>query len=83
MNPSWQQRITDLEDSGLTLTELAEQIGLAKSTLSEVKRGATKAPSGDAAVALYLLHKKRCGRGRKAEAMLVGASDADPQKRAG
>lgn len=76
MNPSWQQRIIDLEASGLSLTELAEQVGLAKSTVSEIKRGTTKAPGGDAAVALFLLHKKRCGRARKAAAAISETVDA-------
>ena len=60
MTTSWPQRILELEHSGLSLTEIATRVGVAKSTISEIKSGATKAPNGDAAVALYKLHKRRC-----------------------
>jgi transcriptional regulator with XRE-family HTH domain len=65
MTTSWRQRILDLEESGLSLTTIAEKVGLGKSTISGIKSGATKAPTGDAAVDLYLLHKRRCKSGRR------------------
>jgi len=61
MRTSWPQRVVELEQSGLSLTEIAARVGVAKSTISEIKSGATKAPNGDAAVALYKLHRRRCG----------------------
>lgn len=60
MTTHWQQRILELEQSGLSLKEIGEKVGLAKSTISEIKSGASRSPTGDAAVELYLLHKKRC-----------------------
>ena len=60
MTTSWQQRILDLEAAGLALTTIGERVGLAKSTISELKSGNSKAPNGDAAVQLYLLHKRMC-----------------------
>lgn len=76
MTTSWPQRILELEQSGLSLTEIAIRVGVAKSTISEVKSGATKAPNGDAAVALYKLHKRRCQSQTAARQRAAFARDA-------
>jgi len=67
MSTSWQQRILDLEQTGLSVTLIAERVGLAKSTISGIKTGASKAPTGDAAIALFLLHRRICCRKREPE----------------
>jgi len=81
MTTSWPQRVVELEQSGLSLTEIAARVGVAKSTISEIKSGATKAPNGDAAVALYKLHRRRCqvqSVARRSAAVKGEAAEAAP-----
>jgi len=59
---SWQQRVTDLIDSGLTLTELAGLIGIKPQGLCDLKSGKNSEPKGFVAVKLYKLHLRRCKR---------------------
>jgi len=63
----WAEKIKGLESKGMTLGEIAEAIGLHTSSVSDLKRGATKAPTGMAAVRLYKLHKRRCAAPRKSK----------------
>jgi hypothetical protein len=56
----WATRIKELEAVGLSLVEIGETIGLSTSSVSDIKRGATKAPNGMAAVKLHELHRERC-----------------------
>lgn len=60
MNIDWSDRIKALEDAGLTLKAIGEAVGLTSSGVSEIKRGATKAPRGDAALKLDALHRLKC-----------------------
>lgn len=60
---TWQSRIDDLraDPIGMTLVEIAEYLDVPRSTVSDLASGRTKAPTGDAAVKLWQLHKERCG----------------------
>jgi transcriptional regulator with XRE-family HTH domain len=49
----WSERICRIEASGLSLTELAERIGVPVSTLGDIKHGRSKQPRGMTAVRLY------------------------------
>lgn len=49
----WTSRIIELEESGWSLTAIAEHIGLSPSAVSEIKQGRSKAPRGMAAVRLH------------------------------
>lgn len=55
----WADRIKEIEASGMSLKAIAMDIGLAISTVSDIKNGRTTEPRGMAAVALHELHKKR------------------------
>ncbi len=54
----WSERICRIEASGLSLTELAERIGVPVSTLGDIKTGRSKQPRGMTAVRLYELAKR-------------------------
>lgn len=56
----WAQRIRDLEGAGWSLTRLAGEIGLAVSSVSDLKNGLSKEPRGMAAVKLHELHGREC-----------------------
>lgn len=59
---TWASRIEDLQegDNGLTLAEIAEQIGVAASTVGDLKTGRSASPRGEAALKLDALHRLRC-----------------------
>lgn len=59
---TWASRIDDLQEgpSGLTLAEIAEQIGVAPSTVGDLKTGRSASPRGEAALKLDALHRLRC-----------------------
>jgi transcriptional regulator with XRE-family HTH domain len=59
---TWAERIDDLQegDNGLTLAEIAEQIGVAASTVGDLKTGRSASPRGEAALKLDALHRLRC-----------------------
>jgi len=63
---TWAERITELESAGRSLTEIAADIGMSQSALSEVKQGRSKEPRGMAAVRLHELHARVCEAGKKA-----------------
>jgi transcriptional regulator with XRE-family HTH domain len=52
---TWSDRIRRLEADGWTLAELAKAVGIAYSTLNDIKNGRTQEPKGMAAVRLYCL----------------------------
>lgn len=56
----WSGRITALEDAGWSLAKIADEIGIAYSSLCDIKRGDTKEPRGMAAVRLHDLHSRVC-----------------------
>jgi len=68
METNWSERVKQLEGKGLSLTAIGELIGLSPQGVSDIKHGRTKAPTGDAAVALHKLHSKRCLRFRRTAA---------------
>jgi len=61
---NWSQRIRQLQKSGLTLQEIADQIGLTKSGVGDLAVGRNEQPRGDAALKLLDLHLKRCSARR-------------------
>ena len=58
---NWARCISNIERSGMSLTEIARQIGLSLSAVSDIKHGRTKAPNGSAALVLARLHSERLG----------------------
>jgi len=65
---TWAQRIRDLQSYGMTLQQIADQVGLATSSIGDIANERSEAPRGDAAVALYELHRRVARRQRKAAA---------------
>ena len=59
---TWQQRVNELIDSGLRLTDLADLVGIKPQGLHDIKSGKTGEPKGFVAVKLYKLHLRRCKR---------------------
>lgn len=57
---TWQQRVNELIDSGLSLTELAGLIGIKPQGLCDLKSGKNAQPKGYVAVKLFRLHTRRC-----------------------
>jgi transcriptional regulator with XRE-family HTH domain len=49
----WAHRIRRLEAAGWSLTDLARTLGIAVSTVSDIKNGRTLEPKGMAAVRLF------------------------------
>jgi hypothetical protein len=58
----WASRIIDLEQSGLTCVAIAEQVGIAPSTIGDLKSGRSASPRGEAALRLDALHRLRCSK---------------------
>jgi transcriptional regulator with XRE-family HTH domain len=56
---TWASRVSDLRSIGMTLAEIGSLVGLAPSTVSDIEQRRTAEPRGDAAVALYELHKSK------------------------
>lgn len=54
----WSLRITALEAAGWSLVDIAKEVGLSTSAVSDIKRGASKAPRGMAAVRLHALYER-------------------------
>jgi hypothetical protein len=61
MEPTWAQRIADLEAKEWTLRAIADAIGMKLNALGEIKAGRTIEPRGMPAVKLYELHQRTCG----------------------
>lgn len=57
---TWASRIGDLQGTGLTLADIAEQIGVAPSTVGDLKTERSASPRGEAALKLDALHRLRC-----------------------
>lgn len=57
---TWKDRIKGLQDTGMTLSEIANLIGLATSSVGDLATGRTESPRGAAALKLDQLHRSRC-----------------------
>jgi transcriptional regulator with XRE-family HTH domain len=57
---TWSEKVHELHSAGWTLTDTAREIGLSVQSLSDIKQGRTKEPTGMAAVKLHALHRKHC-----------------------
>lgn len=57
---TWAEKIEALEDHGFSLVEIADEVGLTTASISEIKQGRTKAPTGMAAVHLYQMYERIC-----------------------
>jgi transcriptional regulator with XRE-family HTH domain len=57
----WATRIRQLQETGLTLAKIGEEIGLSTSSVSDIANGYSDSPRGDAALALDKLHRDICG----------------------
>lgn len=57
----WAERIGALRETGMSLSTIGDRIGLSRTAVHDLSTGRSKMPAGDAAVALYNLHRKRCG----------------------
>lgn len=58
----WSTRVRDLQASGMTLSEIAEHIGLSTSSVGDLANGRSASPRGEAALKLDALHTLRCGK---------------------
>jgi lambda repressor-like predicted transcriptional regulator len=65
---TWQDRIAELEASGMSLTDIGHEIKLSPQSLSDIKQGRSKEPRGMAAVKLHALHERLCGGDQSARA---------------
>lgn len=55
----WADRIKAIQDaSGLSLTDLAREVGMSVSGLSDVRHGRSAEPRGMAAVRLHAMHER-------------------------
>lgn len=57
----WSDRIKSLESAGWTLSQIAQEIGLSVSGLSDIKQRRSAEPRGMAAVNLHELYGRVCG----------------------
>lgn len=60
MHTTWSEKIREIEAKGWSLKQIAEEIDASPASVSEIKQGRTKAPTGMAAVRLYQLHERIC-----------------------
>lgn len=60
MNDNWSEKIEELEGKGWSLKKIGDEISLSVSSISDIKNGRTKSPTGMAAVKLYQLHERIC-----------------------
>lgn len=81
METNWASRITDLEALGWTLTAVSERIGLSLQGVSDIKQGRTKAPNGDAAVALHALWRRESRAAARRAVSVESHSVHDAQPR--
>lgn len=55
----WADRIKAIQASGLSLTEIAKEVGISVGSLSDLKQGRSSEPRGMAAVNLHALYERR------------------------
>ena len=56
---TWNHRIRALRRSGLTLAQIGDRVGLTAAAVCDIEQKRTKAPRGDAALALDALFRSR------------------------
>lgn len=62
----WTEIISDLQAAGMTYAQIAEEIGVAGSTVGDLATGRSKSPRGGAAIRLHALHlEKVAPKGRR------------------
>lgn len=59
MDKTWSDKIRALEKAGWSQAALSEAIGITPQSISDIKNGRTKAPTGMAAVRLHDLYSTR------------------------
>jgi len=59
MDTNWSAVIKGMERRGWTLAAISRETGMAPGTVGDIKRGRTKAPTGDSAVRLHQLHTSK------------------------
>ena len=59
---TWATRIQELRETGMTLAEIGDAVGLATSSVSDIEQGRTESPRGDAAMKLHQLHLDRLAK---------------------
>ena len=62
---TWSARIQDLQKAGMTLSEIAEAIGLTTGAVGDIKSGRSKSPRGDSAMKLNALHSLKCDQDQR------------------
>jgi hypothetical protein len=65
---TWQARIKALRAAGMALSEIGAKVGLATSSVSDIARGVTKEPGGDAALKLDALYREKARASRRTAA---------------
>lgn len=56
---TWQDRIKALQAAGMTQAEIGEEVGLATASVSDLARGVTRSPRGEAALKLDTLYRTK------------------------
>ena len=59
---TWRIRIEQLELAGWAIKDICEETGIKPSSISDIKAGRSKEPTGMKAVKLYELHKRIAGK---------------------
>lgn len=57
---TWATRVRDLQEVGMTLSEIGDEIGMATSSVGDIANGRSASPRGDAALKLHALHQLKC-----------------------
>jgi transcriptional regulator with XRE-family HTH domain len=65
---TWKQRIGVLRAAGMGLAEIGEKVGLSTSSVSDIARGVTKEPGGDAALKIDALYREKSRSARRRSA---------------
>lgn len=61
----WKQLLKELDEAGMTQTQIAETCGTSQATVSDLARGVTKNPSFSIGAAVVELHKRAFMRQRR------------------
>lgn len=58
---NWNEVVADIKATGMTQAEIAEAVGIAAGTLSELCNGKVIEPKWSKGQAILALHAERCG----------------------